>query len=589
MEKHNPNHSSIVLPEIFFSSDDKKDRGGSGNHPCTGEPHPGTVSSTMTKTTLVQSPIKSQESNGSSKVVFEDGSTPSGEQKLQTGPPHLPNTVFEKSSELDLKQASRVLAKPPAGKTVFSKTVSVKTVPVTLPKTEQTFSVVTSQIPVRKFQNVVTFTRDKGISSNRVGTGSAVVERPVFENDDALFPVKGGLNVTVKDSDVLVKQGSQVVNEVKNHCSSGMSLLQTSYSDDSLEDESDVQDNSKSSEGQVVQTTASSDINGLHAQVSHDSQMLTKVKNLGSKTVLVNRFVESEQAVTVVPSHQLARTAHPAGERLKSMHGQASSRISSAPKVPTSIPQADISIQSLHNPNSSCSVAGYARSQTPTVNSTHNRKVIGSTKVPYSSDANNVSSNGSNTSLGKSQESSTTGQQTAIIDPDNKEILLIINPQNTPVDNSGSGKKTYSSTAREDQQNIFLDEDQEVSFPITAPAISKTMSSSPPLARPMTSVSSASRRPCSPSVRKGTVTDSSTTTSTPNVAQSPPLGSSSPSQPGCATPAVFRFSERGVSSGRTIAPPKRYLDDDDEVRLSAFPKKRNRDKTTPGKPRSAIR
>ena len=57
------------------------------------------------------------------------------------------------------------------------------------------------------------------------------------------------------------------------------------------------------------------------------------------------------------------------------------------------------------------------------------------------------------------------------------------------------------------------------------------------------------------------------------------------------TPSVFRFSEKGTASGRTIAPPKRYLDRNDEKNgLPILKKKPMKDKpVVQTKPRSALR
>ena len=59
--------------------------------------------------------------------------------------------------------------------------------------------------------------------------------------------------------------------------------------------------------------------------------------------------------------------------------------------------------------------------------------------------------------------------------------------------------------------------------------------------------------------------------------------SNSPTTLNVGTPSVFKFSERGTASGRTIAPPKRYLDSDEDKLI----KKKN--KNTNFKPRNLQR
>ena len=57
--------------------------------------------------------------------------------------------------------------------------------------------------------------------------------------------------------------------------------------------------------------------------------------------------------------------------------------------------------------------------------------------------------------------------------------------------------------------------------------------------------------------------------------------------PAGGTPSCFKFSERGTSSGRSIAPPKRYLDGETDENL--FGGKRSRGRGFQGKSRGAIR
>ncbi|ROT77936.1 putative sentrin-specific protease 6-like isoform X1 [Penaeus vannamei] len=162
--------------------------------------------------------------------------------------------------------------------------------------------------------------------------------------------------------------------------------------------------------------------------------------------------------------------------------------------------------------------------------------------------------------------------QTAIIDEDTAEVLLIM-----PAKNQTSGqiprtaKKQLENSSPEDD-SIMIEEGPGFGGYVTADRrpMKNSLSSGMPK---MGAVGGGHER--------GDIRRSGGVFGT-----SPPhSGSSSPTHAGgTGTPAVFRFSERGTSSGRTIAPPKRYLDEDEEL----YPKKR-RDKTVQGKARSIVR
>ncbi|XP_063614095.1 uncharacterized protein LOC134787271 isoform X3 [Penaeus indicus] len=162
--------------------------------------------------------------------------------------------------------------------------------------------------------------------------------------------------------------------------------------------------------------------------------------------------------------------------------------------------------------------------------------------------------------------------QTAIIDEDTAEVLLIM-----PAKNQTSGqiprtaKKQLENSSPEDD-SITIEEGPGFGGYVTADR------------RPMKN-SVSSGMPKMGAVGGGHERSDIRRTSGAFGTSPPHSGSSSPTHAGgTGTPAVFRFSERGTSSGRTIAPPKRYLDEEDEL----YPKKR-RDKTVQGKARSIVR
>ncbi|KAG0699699.1 Sentrin-specific protease 7 [Chionoecetes opilio] len=209
-------------------------------------------------------------------------------------------------------------------------------------------------------------------------------------------------------------------------------------------------------------------------------------------------------------------------------------------------------------------VAGQDISKTPA-----NSGSESDAKMPNSANSFNVNEVQSMNQL-KTVEAS---NQKMIIDEDTSEVLLIMNPTSPTL----ARPKMEAEALPARRQSIIFDEEKNyVNTGETTEVIkSKTVATQPVSKSLATLQQERSGRSSSPIRRVGI-------DHTPHTVALP-SGSSSPSQTGSGTPAVFRFSERGVSSGRTIAPPKRYLEDDE-----IFPKKR-RDKSAQGKSRNVVR
>lgn len=314
---------------------------------------------------------------------------------------------------------------------------------------------------------------------------------------------------------------------------------------------------------QGVKSLLNSDANGIHTQVVNESAIKDKLKDHENNSTVVNGGDETvvksigNEVVQVVsasqPTHSsvLSKLSY---MQTTSVAGMSSSKLLSA--LPT-----NVSVQQdTHNPSIVFSSASPAKSVMQATCTSTQSKIVNSSVMPNNTATFHVDEAQSMDQL-KTVEAS---RQKIIIDD---EVLLIMNPS----PNHG-GHKMESEALLAKQQNHLIHEEKDF---VNAGETTEVMS---PKSVPTQQLSKsvAPQQPSSPLRRVGA-------DYTPTTLAVPP-GSSSPSQGGSGTPAVFRFSERGTSSGRTIAPPKRYLDDDDEI----FPKKR-RDKPPQGKARNIVR
>lgn len=628
MEQHNPNHSSITLPYIYFSSDDKKDKGGV----CL--PHIGATQESQdgpstedTSTKKIgenpsQNPVTGLDNNMTENIVGTEGrasevdgfSREQKQNKLVSLPPHA--LLEGKSSQLDMKihhpkdgsavtKSLTACSKTSSSKTVPNKCASTKSINFSVAKSETISSLPESHLNPKHLSSASS-THDKTFSQKFVTTNIAqetqtqvsnMKRQVVYESDDSIFPVRGDKKkVPTKENNALQIKETRTVNEVTAHNNSGLSLLQSVYSDDSSNEgthtnsiRTGVQFNGNNSFVKQVtagsyggKTSLSTDVNGM--QVVYDNSIVKeKEKMPESKTKLINGTVDSSSIkghhlMQGVPNTQTMHTsASTMVEIPKNLNSQAPSTIKmGSPPSKFSASVTTNSVQTPNNPIPSVSSTSINKSHAHSFGATQTRKVGGPVKIPFSSNVCSVNEHSLNPA--KTVESP---RQTAIIDRDTAEVLLIMNPTSSASNISRSSKASIGNSSAA-QQNIFIDEDTNYETIVgTSGRQSVKTVSSPPLTRPVTSAThDRGGHPSSPGRRGG----SEYTNPHPLPPPPLPLGSSSPTHTGSATPAGFRFSERVTSSGRTIAPPKRYLDDNEDI----FSKKR-REKSAQGKPRSTVR
>ena len=381
--------------------------------------------------------------------------------------------------------------------------------------------------------------------------------------------------VPIKDTNLPQAHGSLVATETVISASnnSGFGLIKAVYNGDS---DDGLQVDTKNEKGNLngnclkqaptdfsgVKSLLNSDVNGIHTQVVNESPISDKLKghennlnvvNGGDETVVQNIANEVVQVVsTSQPTHSsvLPKLSY---IQTTSVAGMSSSKLLSA--LPT-----NVSVQQdTHKSSVVFSSASPAKSAMQASCTNTQSKIVNSSMMP-----NNATINVDETQSMDQLKTVEASRQKIIIDD---EVLLIMNPSPTQ-----GGHKMESESLPTKQQNHLIHEEKD--FINTGETIEVMSSKS--VATQQLSKSVNTLQPNSPLRRVGAEYSPTTLTVPP--------GSSSPSQAGTGTPAVFRFSERGTSSGRTIAPPKRYLDDEDEI----FPKKR-RDKPSQGKVRNIVR
>lgn len=613
MEQHNPNHSSITLPDIYFSSDKKEKSGGNmapipaGSESQSGVPASSAPPLTRVVNSSAQNIVAGQDmKKTASNVSSENENRPSNEQNTAKLISVSPGKIIEgrlKDGEIKVyhtKDGSSIARPVLTAKAIQNKTVSGKTIPLCIAKSDQSFSICTSQLNMKKFQKPNTFI-ERNISVQKVTTNQLEVAQAnklkrqlVMGNDEASFPVRvDKKKVPMKESNMSQAHRSLVASETvasaANH--TGLSLITAAYNGDSNEavqvntrNEGVNVNGNKSGLQQVtadfsgLKNALTSDVNGMHAQSLHEGLMKEKVpspennkdfKNGGNETV--SKSVEGEVLQVVATSESGHSTFKPKISYLQT---------SSAAGIPTTKfinPSAtSISVQqNLSHSNVVFSSANIAKSvaqttcTTGTLSNTSNPSNIPSAASSFDVDKTQ--------SLNQSVDATQTvdGSRKIIYDPDTSEVFLIMNP--TKPTHAEVDKIDYETSPDRHQQNEIIDEEKDHMDTVESSEMAPQNEVAQPASKPATTLQlEKGGQPGSP-VRR-VVTDYIPTPMTL------PPGSSSPTQAGTGTPAVFRFSERGTSSGRTIAPPKRYRNEDDEM----FPKKR-RDKPNPGKSRNIVR
>lgn len=616
MEQHNPNHSSITLPDIYFSSD-KKEKGGANMTPipAASEPQSGVPVSNAPLTKIVsssaQNVIAGQDmKKTASNVSSETENRPSNEQTTTKLISVSPNKIIEgklKDGEIKVyhtKDGSTIARPVLTAKAIQNKTLSGKSLPLCIAKSDQSFSICTSQLNVKKFQKPNTTFIERNISVQKINTnqmeGQAQANKMkrqlVVDNDEASFPVRvDKRKVPMKESNMSQAHRSLVATETvasaANH--TGLSLITAAYNGDSNEAEqvntrnegvnvngnkSGLQQGTADFSG--LKNAINSDVNGMHAQGLHESLLNEKVKspenkadvqNGGNETV--NKSVEGEVLQVVSTSQSGQSTFKPKISYLQptSVVGMPSTNFITSSATNISVQQ------NTSHSNVVFSSANIAKSvaQTTYTSGTLSRKIANPSTIPSSSGSFDVEKT---QSLNQTVDATQTvdGRSQIIFDEDTSEVLLIMNP--TKPTHAEVNKIDYeTSPSKRQQNNIISEEKDHMDAVESSEVVASKNVVVQPASKPGTTLQlEKTEQPSSPVRRVGADYNPSAITFPP--------GSSSPTQAGSGTPAVFRFSERGTSSGRTIAPPKRYRNEDDEV----FPKKR-RDKPTPGKSRNILR
>ncbi|XP_063614094.1 uncharacterized protein LOC134787271 isoform X2 [Penaeus indicus] len=595
MEQHNPNHSSITLPDIYFSSDDKKDKGGTSTahasdasqaqKEVSGQGKPGD-----SKTPDVQ--LKKEQE----RVIIKDGVLTQADgvgreqnHRMEMSSSAEVVTTLPSSDSTACIKVNRVTpskitpTKSPTISPATSKSPSSYTPVKTLPNSSSI-----SQVNSVKFQGT-SYSQAKGIPTSRVGDATIVQEtqspqvnnvrrQVVYSSDDAIFPVKvDQKKVPMRESNSAQLSETHQGTEVSVSKMSALTLLQSVYSDDESVtsnkmmgvqyDGSNCLNQVKSGPSVVKgnEKVAVPEMNGAMEQVARE-KIQTSVQNVVS---VVNGTVHSDlkgnHIMQVSPNKSLpmqspVRKCIDTPQVLHS-HPQAKN-FPAASQYVSNVNTSNITVQNINNTKTAfpCSpvTKSHPHSMAPSPQSKKVESVMtGSLGVDK---------------VGNPVKAVESSGQTAIIDEDTAEVLLIM-----PAKNQTSGqiprtaKKQLENSSPEDD-SITIEEGPGFGGYVTADR------------RPMKN-SVSSGMPKMGAVGGGHERSDIRRTSGAFGTSPPHSGSSSPTHAGgTGTPAVFRFSERGTSSGRTIAPPKRYLDEEDEL----YPKKR-RDKTVQGKARSIVR
>ncbi|XP_066937467.1 sentrin-specific protease 6-like isoform X5 [Macrobrachium rosenbergii] len=534
MEQHNPNHESIVLPDISFGSEDRKDAstGSDTATPVTSSenklPQPNQDDEEVPSLerdageTKYDSSLSGKEpSDGIAKDLCDGSESVHGSSKLLSD---------------ECKSSSHVL------KMSDVKDEGVHNVPGSTVKVVPNMSIAenaseTLRKPLVSVSRIgsggVGHIHSKGLQQSLKGPLSSLQEKRntiIYESDEDIFPKREKKKVAGKGS---VVSGNS------------LTLLQEEYcdEDDLLEGDSGESSNyvnmvgnsglvrvssNNSSTMKVERVVYMSEKNGVSEQmVSQVRTVKQSPATYENKAKLINgTFERGNQMVQMVPSAQglSATNMGEIGKDFK-VHSQMTS-ISQK----QSLSVVNNTSFTFRNVCSKSSLSTTVQSMSQRLSSQHQKHIdVG---LPVSSTSNYMDSD----SGVKTVE---TSGGTSIIDEDTEEVLFIM-----PVVNN-TGNQSKSRLQPDDEGSLS-----------GSPIVRTT-----PLSVQDLDVRSVGNRRLA------------------GVSGSPPrAGSSSPTFSG--SQSVFRLSERVSSSGRTIAPPKRYLEEDDEV----FQKKR-RDKPIPGKTR----
>lgn len=595
MEQHNPNHSSITLPDIYFSSDDKKDKGGTSTaHASDASQSQKEVSGKPGDSKTPEVQLKKEQE----RVIIKDGVLTqadgvgreqnhrmemSSSAEVVTSLPSSDSTACIKVNRVTPSKITPT--KSPTINPAMSKSPSSYTQVKTLPNSS---SIITSQVNSVKFQGT-TYSQAKGIPTSRVGDATIVQEtqspqvnnvrrQVVYSSDDAIFPVKvDQKKVPIRENNSAQLNETHQGTEVSVSKMSALTLLQSVYSDDESVisnkmmgvqyDGSNCLNQVKSGPSVVKgnEKVAVPEMNGALEQMARE-KIQTSVQNVVS---VVNGTVHSDlkgnHIMQVSPNKSLPMQSPVLKciDTPQALHSHPQAKnFPAASQYISNVNTSNITVQNINNTKTTfpCSplTKSHLHSMAPSPQSKKVESVMtGSLGVDK---------------VGNPVKAVESSGQTAIIDEDTAEVLLIM-----PAKNQTSGqiprtaKKQLENSSPEDD-SITIEEGPGFGGYVTADRrpMKNSLSSGMPK---MGAVGGGHER--------GDIRRSSGAFGT-----SPPhSGSSSPTHAGgTGTPAVFRFSERGTSSGRTIAPPKRYLDEEDEL----YPKKR-RDKTVQGKARSIVR
>ncbi|XP_068221307.1 uncharacterized protein [Palaemon carinicauda] len=548
MEEHNPNHDSIILPDISFGSDDRKDANTPGDAATS-------VSSSENK--LAQ-PNQEEEDipflerdaserkydysrpgkephDSAAKELYDDSDKVPGPSKLLTDECKSSSHVVRVSNAKDDKgqniHGSTIKVMPNtsiaenASETLRKPVVSVSCV------SSGSGGLVHSKVMQQSIKGSLSFLQEK-----RNTQMNTIIKDLIYESDEDIFPKRDKKKVVGKIS---AKQNN-------------LTLLQDQYGeeDELVEENSGDGSNYVSMVGssglmrvsgntcstmRVERVVYMSEKNGVGEQtVSPVKNVKQGPVSFESKTKALNgTFERGNQVVQVVQSAQ-GISATNIGEISKDF------------KFHSPITSVSHQKQSLSNVNTSYSFRNMCpkSSVTKTMQSVSQSQKSADVSLPVSSTSSYVDSD-------SGLKTVETSGGTSIIDEDTEEVLLIMPVANNTSNQSKSNRKV----AYDSSDSLGLQLDEEGSLSGSSIVGSSAVSAQDLDVRPV-----GGRRLV-------------------GVAGSPPrAGSSSPTFSGSQN--VFRLSERVSSSGRTIAPPKRYLEEDDEI----FQKKR-RDKPVPGKAR----
>lgn len=596
MEQHNPNHSSITLPDIYFSSDDKKDKGGTSTAHTSDASQPQSEVPSQGKPADNRTP-EVQLKREQEKVIIKDGvlvqadgSAREQNHRTETSSGNEVVGALQNNDGTACIKVNRVTPSkitPTKSSTVnpsVSKSSSSYTSVKTLPSSS---SIITSQVNSVKFQSTA-YSQAKSILASRAGDKTIVHEsqspqvnnvrrQVLYTSDDAIFPAKvDQKKVPMRESNSAPLSETHHGTEVSVSNMSGLTLLQSVYSDDDSVPSSKmmgVQYEGSNCLSQVKsgpsvvkgnEKMAMPEMNGAVEQVAR-KKIQTSVQNVVS---VVNGTVHSDPKgnciMQVSPNKSLPMQppVRKCVETPQSPHSHSQAKsFSAASQYVSNVNTSNITVQSLNNTKTVFPCTPVSKSHPHSM-----------APPPQSKKVESVMTGSMGVDkVGNPVKAVESSGQTAIIDEDTAEVLLIM-----PAKNQSSGQ--INRTAKKQLENSSPEDD------------SITIEEGPGLGGYVTS----DRRPVKSSLSSGMPkmgavgggNERDIRRSVGLFANSPPhSGSSSPTHAGgTGTPAVFKFSERGTSSGRTIAPPKRYLDEEEEL----YPKKR-RDKTVQGKARSIVR